>query len=680
MFNIDKNKILKNKSIVNEKPVSIIESAYSYLQKNDTPVNRLKYMDIVRHQPCSSVIEHLNLIYSIPNQGIRYTKHLLKYVSLTESELIGYKNGMVNYLNSLKESNYDDNDHILALEQTLSEIDDMIVMKKDELEPVNDIKDKMAIMRVQEQSLFESYLQDDMEIIINNIDYDPDVVNDLEKLIRLIRTSDGLRHVASFPKLLVMNTMMLINMELFPTGTVLNLVTCLPTVISDKLIENDAKKSVAKEHKRIIDNQITKIHNELKDGDHRKYRVYREYLKELRKASESLDKYCRYTVIESAFDKYSNTLPPYKKDSLRKDIDEISEFIYQKALCCKNNSEIITTLAINNTHLDVYKNKLSDFDIDIEIFDGEYIGNLGRKLLQEIKDEACAKFRDLLDDISINIFKGKIKVVATLSDDEITEPVDESTVQEGIPEMQPDIVPYTDGTIEDIAAEMDDTMLELFDALDKDMHEMSLECLTRLSKLEYMIESYYGENEIVEEDVKKSVIRTANKAQQGSRKVASKLNQANKERKRVTKPISKIPEPFINMVNQTINRIKEADKKERRERIITGEYKLKLINIIKKSIMFIASGAVVATAIAGTSLVTPVLTAIGVLTAFAVDKHIDARERKKILFELESELKIVNEKIDDAKSDGDKQAKYQLMRIQQKLEKDVEKIKFNLKN
>ena len=70
---------------------------------------------------------------------------------------------------------------------------------------------------------------------------------------------------------------------------------------------------------------------------------------------------------------------------------------------------------------------------------------------------------------------------------------------------------------------------------------------------------------------------------------------------------------------------------------------------------------------------------IGFRVAIAIDKKIDEKYRKQILNDLELELKMVNEKLEDAKSDGDREAKYELMRIQNKLEKDIERIKYGLK-
>ena len=57
----------------------------------------------------------------------------------------------------------------------------------------------------------------------------------------------------------------------------------------------------------------------------------------------------------------------------------------------------------------------------------------------------------------------------------------------------------------------------------------------------------------------------------------------------------------------------------------------------------------------------------------------EEREKKRILLELETELKIVKEKIEDAKGDNVKEQKYQLMRIQSNLEKEIMRIKHGMR-
>lgn len=55
-----------------------------------------------------------------------------------------------------------------------------------------------------------------------------------------------------------------------------------------------------------------------------------------------------------------------------------------------------------------------------------------------------------------------------------------------------------------------------------------------------------------------------------------------------------------------------------------------------------------------------------------------ASERKKMLLELEEEIEIITEKIEDAKADGNRKAKYNLMRTKKELENARDRIKFGI--
>lgn len=73
------------------------------------------------------------------------------------------------------------------------------------------------------------------------------------------------------------------------------------------------------------------------------------------------------------------------------------------------------------------------------------------------------------------------------------------------------------------------------------------------------------------------------------------------------------------------------------------------------------------------------ITIIGLMVVRALSKNTEEREKKRILLELETELKIVKEKIEDARGDNNKQQKYELMRIQANLEKEITRIKHGLR-
>ena len=248
---------------------------------------------------------------------------------------------------------------------------------------------------------------------------------------------------------------------------------------------------------------------------------------------------------------------------------------------------------------------------------------------------------------------------------------------ESIAEMQPDIKLYEDCVIEDVVAELEDAITNMvFDDNEDEFDEKTLENYIRAYKT---LESYIKYSSVEEDSkVTKGIIKTAHKAEKVSRKVAGGIQSSGSSINRVKTAVNKVSDPIINTINKTINDIKKMDSDERRERIITGQFRYKLFNTLTKAIAGVAAGKLVGVLIGGGSVVAPILTLIGTITAFALNKYLDKKERQKILYELESELKIVDEKIEDAKSDNERQKKYELMRIKQKLEKDIERIKFHL--
>ena len=57
----------------------------------------------------------------------------------------------------------------------------------------------------------------------------------------------------------------------------------------------------------------------------------------------------------------------------------------------------------------------------------------------------------------------------------------------------------------------------------------------------------------------------------------------------------------------------------------------------------------------------------------------DVRIRNELIRELNAEIKVTEEKIEDAKSNGDNQQKYKLMRIRDKLQAEVTRVEANSK-
>ena len=194
---------------------------------------------------------------------------------------------------------------------------------------------------------------------------------------------------------------------------------------------------------------------------------------------------------------------------------------------------------------------------------------------------------------------------------------------------------------------------------DEDDDDMKIE-LEQFNEFFRNINKYQALKEMcyLEEGI---ISNTSKKITHGIKSTANSINNT-------THKVSKVIDGPIDAFNEIINKYNKMDASERRNRIIEGQSQFNLFKIIKYGI---ASGLVWA--------VSPALAAIGLLTAVAINVHSEVKARKKILVELEDELKIVESKIDDAKSnDDERDKKYQLMRIKNKLEKDISRIRYGL--
>ncbi len=74
----------------------------------------------------------------------------------------------------------------------------------------------------------------------------------------------------------------------------------------------------------------------------------------------------------------------------------------------------------------------------------------------------------------------------------------------------------------------------------------------------------------------------------------------------------------------------------------------------------------------------PIQGAVALVIRYALKKNTTLSERRKIILELEEELEMVNEKIEDARGDNNKKAKYSLMRTRNELNNALKRIKYGL--
>lgn len=74
----------------------------------------------------------------------------------------------------------------------------------------------------------------------------------------------------------------------------------------------------------------------------------------------------------------------------------------------------------------------------------------------------------------------------------------------------------------------------------------------------------------------------------------------------------------------------------------------------------------------------PVKAVAVLVVKYALKKNTTIAERKKIIMELESEIEMITEKIEDARGDGDREAKYSMMRTKTELNNALNRIKYGL--
>lgn len=151
--------------------------------------------------------------------------------------------------------------------------------------------------------------------------------------------------------------------------------------------------------------------------------------------------------------------------------------------------------------------------------------------------------------------------------------------------------------------------------------------------------------------------RNSSKMDQASRKIYSGYKAYKDAENKVDSQITKL-----------INRIKGVftGEKTARDRIIEGE-QFSAIKILKK--IFTTAAIFSYSKIAGV---------LFVITRHYCSKAVDNKERKRLISELELEIKMLDEKIDDARGDGNRQAKYSMMRTRAELQKALEQIKYGL--
>lgn len=162
---------------------------------------------------------------------------------------------------------------------------------------------------------------------------------------------------------------------------------------------------------------------------------------------------------------------------------------------------------------------------------------------------------------------------------------------------------------------------------------------------------------------------------------------------RVANNVKHVVNPIVNGLHKAVLSLQQQSEEEKREMIISGSAFYKARYLFKKILgLWFTKTLIFAVlpgglSIAGLLLLIPkylvglVLLCKAGYTAGKVTvgdaSDLEPRAKNRVIQELELELKMCREKIEDARSAGDKQKKYELMRIENKIEQELLRVKYN---
>ncbi len=109
--------------------------------------------------------------------------------------------------------------------------------------------------------------------------------------------------------------------------------------------------------------------------------------------------------------------------------------------------------------------------------------------------------------------------------------------------------------------------------------------------------------------------------------------------------------------------------------LLIGDVRSEIVEGKKVTALGLVKSALASAAIFS---IAPIRGLMLLLTRYALKKKTTVTERKKIILELEAELEMIEEKIDDARGDGNREAKYALMRTRTEIVNAIRKIKLGL--
>lgn len=158
----------------------------------------------------------------------------------------------------------------------------------------------------------------------------------------------------------------------------------------------------------------------------------------------------------------------------------------------------------------------------------------------------------------------------------------------------------------------------------------------------------------------------ATQSKKGYKKFSKKMSDGERKIYGAYKKYKNNEEKVDSQLSKMLSSAKRAFSQDKTEEIIEGK-KFTPIGLLKK--ILITAAIFNYSKIAGF---------IYLLVSHTLSKKRTAKQKTEILLQIEAEIKMMDEKIEDARGDGNRKAKYALMRTKGELERARDKIKYNL--
>jgi hypothetical protein len=692
MMGIDYKAIAKR--TISERQSNPVKERFDFLKENYDTHNLLEYTSFIQELPLRSVMENTQYIFSEPLHGSSFFNFFIESNYFTTDQLSHQREVLVEFLGKCDKSKYSNIEHLTSMRKTLEFIDTELSNREDMSCLLENLKYTYHMDKL--LPVMESEVQDELDKLTNKVVKNPDNITMYEKFVNDLKKQKVVNIIKYFPLLLVKNTSIVLGLAGATVGTVamslgVAITVCLtiPPFIVASLIQNGIRKGSADSYIVIFDKQITMVRNRIKtETDPDRKKNISAYLDVLINAREEL---VRHTTnknpIKESLDMIQEGavlfIAPYVLPMPRRWIKtflktgwSVKESVITGDIDKMNSVSEIDKLIDNMEESKKFYATLKDSKtveakiIKFGVFNGVNAENSVRSIV-ELHDQSI----ELLKKRRAEVKRGKKYVKEnSISDivfessgstwdnyayieeeDDNDDDRDETYVKERSRETDDEdnyeVNLYSD-TLYDI---MDDPNSDLNRSIQSEIMENFVSFLS--TEDEDMLESFnkllYLGNVISYISEAREIVNAARKTKDFSDRVDTRVNKA--------------VEPVNNFVSQTIDSVKKIDNRERRNRMIEGKFRFRLLKIIRNSVL-----------LGGIWAINPAIAAITFLAGVALDAKADSKVREQILDELKEELRIVEEKIDDAKSDSERQKKYELMRIKNRLEKDIKRIEYRL--